>query len=97
MYLRGIHVIKLVWFFPVNVSYINLIIRPAKEPRREEGKTFPPRQFLVFILLGIRRRGYCHLASSIIFADKMLLKKFLTSVGKKSPIQYKDITKLHIS
>ena len=24
------------------MSYGNLIIRPAKEPRREEGKSFPP-------------------------------------------------------
>ena len=29
-------------FSPINLSYVNFIIRPAKEPRREKGKSFPP-------------------------------------------------------
>ena len=32
---------KLNFFSPVTLSYVNLIIRPAKEPRRE-GKNVPP-------------------------------------------------------
>lgn len=31
---------KLNLFSPVNLSYVNLIIWPAKEPRREERKKF---------------------------------------------------------
>lgn len=26
-------------FSPINLSYVNLMIRPAKDPRRDEGKT----------------------------------------------------------
>ena len=33
---------KLNSFYPVNLSYVNLIIRPVKESRREEGKAFLP-------------------------------------------------------
>ena len=29
-------------FSPVNLSYVNLIIKPAREPRREGEKSFPP-------------------------------------------------------
>lgn len=29
-------------FSLVNLSYVNMIIRSAKEPRKEEGKSFPP-------------------------------------------------------
>ena len=29
-------------FSPVNLTYVNLIIRPAKELRGEEGKSSPP-------------------------------------------------------
>lgn len=36
--------IKSVFFPPVNLSYTNLIFRPVKEPRREEGKCFPSLQ-----------------------------------------------------
>ena len=38
MCMGGICAIKFVFFFvsPVNLSHINLIVRPAKEPRRVE-------------------------------------------------------------
>lgn len=36
-------------FSPANLSYVNLILRPAKEPKREEEKSFPPSQFLLKI------------------------------------------------
>ena len=29
-------------FSPVNLPYVNWIIRPAKEPRREKGEVFLP-------------------------------------------------------
>lgn len=32
---------KLNLFFPVNLTYVHLIITPAKEPKKEEGKGFP--------------------------------------------------------
>lgn len=34
---------KFVWFSPVNLSYFNLVIRPAKN-LEGEGKNFPPLQ-----------------------------------------------------
>ena len=37
----GSHTYK-ICFSPVNLFYFNLIIRPAKDPRRKEGKVFPP-------------------------------------------------------
>lgn len=35
------HSFEIKCFFPVNLFYVNLTIRPTKEPRREEGKTSP--------------------------------------------------------
>lgn len=37
-------------FSPVNLSRVSLIFRPVKEPRREEGKRFPPLQDTQFYL-----------------------------------------------
>ena len=45
-------------FFPVNLSYVNLIIRP--EPRREERKSFLPLRFHAFII-------YPHMLPSWLF------------------------------
>lgn len=39
------YVIKTVFSPPVNVFYVNLIFRPAKEPKRIEGKIFSSPQF----------------------------------------------------
>ena len=39
---------KLIFFSPVNLSYVHLIIRPAKEPRRVEGKFFLLYNILIF-------------------------------------------------
>lgn len=39
-------------FFSVKLAYVNLIIRPAKDPRKEEGKGF-----LAWILQTVERRG----------------------------------------
>lgn len=42
---------KLHLFSPVNLSYVNLIIWSAKEPRREERKIFPPVQWVLIIVV----------------------------------------------
>ena len=42
---------KLNLFSPVNLSHVNLIIWPAKEPRREERKIFPPVQWVLIIVV----------------------------------------------
>ena len=61
--LPGRHVIKL-WFSPVHLSYVNLIIRPAKEPKREEGKFFLP--------LHKKPSGY-HFISHVASQRKLML------------------------
>ena len=38
-------------FSPVNLSYVNLIVWPAKEPRREERKNCPPLWWVLIIVV----------------------------------------------
>lgn len=40
----GLLYIETLFFSCVNLSYVNLIVRPAKEPKGEEGETIPPLQ-----------------------------------------------------
>ena len=51
-------------FSPGNLSWVNLIIRPAKEPKREEGKFFLP--------LHKKPSGY-HFISHVASQRKLML------------------------
>lgn len=56
MPLRGSCICIIKCFSPVTLFHINLVIRPAKEPRREEGKKSPPLQnFLALSSAGVGR------------------------------------------
>lgn len=50
-----------IYFSPVNLPYLSLTIRPSKEPRRKEGKSFLPLQQdkLDFQVPGLGYFGLC--------------------------------------
>lgn len=47
MPMSGSHTYKIKFVFLVNLSYFNVIISPAKEPRRKEGESFLPLEIQV--------------------------------------------------
>lgn len=47
---------KIKYFSPINLSSVNLLIRPAKELKQEEGQSFPPlRQFALGMTFALTR------------------------------------------
>lgn len=70
--LSTIHLKLNLFLFPVNLSYVNLIIRSAKEPRRVEGKCLLPftykQNYLALEIHLISRKKHLYILSTHILA-----------------------------